>query len=246
MTRWRAPRRARKNTTPMLRKTCSRCFTWHWGLRCSSRGPCGATTGKSTLAQSSQLPRLHSGGRCVNSVIPDVRMKYFILFVLAAASLTAQAQITRTGSAVPAAEAQAALDLHNSYRAEVNVAPLRWSERLAAFAQAWAAQQVKNGCRMQHRPSTGTWAQQYGENIFWGNGRYFNASDASNAWYGEKKDFRYGPINESNYLQVGHYTQMVWSTSTEVGIGAARCSNGAWIIVANYSPRGNVVSVKPY
>ncbi|RYY83535.1 MAG: hypothetical protein EOO15_21195 [Chitinophagaceae bacterium] len=173
-------------------------------------------------------------------------MKNLLLLLISVATLPVAAQMARTGSAIPVAEAQAALERHNQIRAEVNAPPLRWSASLAAFAQAWAERQVALGCRMQHRPATGTWAQQYGENIFWGNGRYFDASDATNAWYGEKRDFRYGPINETNYLTVGHYTQMVWTASTEVGIGAARCRNGAWIIVANYNPRGNMVGVKPY
>ena len=173
-------------------------------------------------------------------------MKQLLLFVFAVATLPAAAQLTRTGSAIPPAEAQAALDFHNRVRAEVGTPPLRWSESLAAYAQAWAKQQADNGCQMQHRPASGTWAQQYGENLFWGNGRYFEAADAAQAWYGEKKDFRYGPVTATNFGKVGHYTQMVWSSTTEVGMGAAQCRNGAWIIVANYSPRGNFLDVKPY
>ncbi|RYD98245.1 MAG: hypothetical protein EOP50_05115 [Sphingobacteriales bacterium] len=173
-------------------------------------------------------------------------MKQVLLLLLAAAALPAGAQITRTGSAVPPAEAQAALDLHNRIRNEVGTPPLRWSESLSAYAQAWADKQAGSGCQMQHRPASGTWAQQYGENIFWGSGRYFDAAEATQAWYSEKRAFRYGPVTANNFQKVGHYTQMVWSASTEVGMGAARCPNGAWIIVANYNPRGNYMDVKPY
>lgn len=174
-------------------------------------------------------------------------MKRFLPLLLCFFSaLSAGAQLTVTGSSLTPAAAQAALDYHNKVRAEVGTPPLRWSESLAAWAQAWAEQQAANGCRMQHRPATGAWAQKYGENLFWGNGRTFTASDAAEAWYSEKKDFRYGPITASNYGRIGHYTQMVWSATTEVGMGAAQCRNGAWIIVANYNPRGNWVDVKPY
>ncbi|GAB4092735.1 CAP domain-containing protein [Flaviaesturariibacter terrae] len=170
----------------------------------------------------------------------------FLLFLAAICCNPADAQLARSGSAIPPAEAQAALDVHNRVRAEVGTAPLAWSESLSAFAQAWAEEQAKRGCQMQHRPAGGAWTQQYGENIFWGNGRYFSAAEAAQSWYSEKKDFTYGPVTAGNYTRSGHYTQMLWSSTTEVGMGAARCPNGAWIIVANYSPRGNYLNVKPY
>jgi pathogenesis-related protein 1 len=173
-------------------------------------------------------------------------MKPLLLFFALAAATTAGAQITESGSAISATEAQAALDAHNRIRGEVGTAPLQWSPSLSAYAQAWADHIAGTGCEMQHRPAGGQWAQQYGENIFWGNGRSFTATDATNSWYTEKKDFRYGPITASNYGRIGHYTQLVWSSTAEVGMGAARCRNGAQIIVANYSPRGNWVNVKPY
>ncbi|RYZ18723.1 MAG: hypothetical protein EOO16_21770, partial [Chitinophagaceae bacterium] len=130
-------------------------------------------------------------------------MKKLFPILLAIAALPAGAQIRSTGSAIPPAEAQAALDFHNGIRAEVGTAPLRWSERLSAFAQAWAQEQADRGCNMQHRPAGGAWTQQYGENLFWGNGRYFDATDAAKAWYGEKKDFRYGPVTATNFSKVG-------------------------------------------
>ncbi|TCJ13297.1 SCP-like extracellular [Flaviaesturariibacter flavus] len=174
-------------------------------------------------------------------------MKPLLLLSTLLITAAAGAQSPKTGSAVPVAEARAALEAHNRIRAEVGTPPLQWSPSLATYAQAWADHLAADGsCRMQHRPMGGQWAQQYGENLFWGNGRYFDAADATNAWYGERKDFRYGPVTESNYARIGHYTQLVWSNTTQVGMGAARCRNGAWIIVANYNPRGNFVGVKPY
>jgi pathogenesis-related protein 1 len=173
-------------------------------------------------------------------------MKYFFLIISLMATFSAGAQVVKTGSLVPPAEALAALDYHNAMRAEVGSGPLRWSESLSVFAQAWADHLVSISCKIQHRPSTGEWAQEYGENIFWGNGRYFDATEASKNWYSEKKDFVYGPITPSNYGRVGHYTQMMWRNTTDVGIGMAQCKSGAYIIVANYSPRGNYINEKPY
>jgi hypothetical protein len=39
----------------------------------------------------------------------------------------------------------------------------------------------------------------------------------------------------------GHFSQMVWKNSTELGIGRARDQNGKVFIVANYNPPGNYI-----
>lgn len=38
----------------------------------------------------------------------------------------------------------------------------------------------------------------------------------------------------------GHWTQVVWKSTTAVGCGAARCSFGSFV-VCRYSPPGNVM-----
>lgn len=37
----------------------------------------------------------------------------------------------------------------------------------------------------------------------------------------------------------GHFTQIVWKGSKEVGIGRSQMKNGTWIVIANYFPAGN-------
>ena len=40
------------------------------------------------------------------------------------------------------------------------------------------------------------------------------------AWYNEIKDYSYASIKmDSLFPKVGHYTQMIWSSTKEVGIG---------------------------
>ena len=86
----------------------------------------------------------------------------------------------------------------------------------------------------------------YGENIFWGKGRDYSALDASKGWYSEIEHYTHGVLNSSNWSKTGHYTQMVWKSTTQVGIAVAKCSNGAIIIVANYNPGGNYMGESPY
>lgn len=39
----------------------------------------------------------------------------------------------------------------------------------------------------------------------------------------------------------GHFTQVVWKGSREIGVGKARSKDGKILVVANYRPAGNVI-----
>ena len=39
----------------------------------------------------------------------------------------------------------------------------------------------------------------------------------------------------------GHFTQVVWKGSEEMGIGKAQSKEGSWYVVANYRPPGNMM-----
>ncbi len=149
-----------------------------------------------------------------------------------------------TGSALTEAEKQKALKMHNDARAAVGVAKLAWSNKLAKYAQAWADELARKNA-FQHRPRNGKWAQKYGENIAGGFGENHVAIGVQR-WLKEKDLYKGEAINRKNYLKFGHYTQMVWGKTTQIGVGKAKDSRGKWIIVANYNPPGNVPGQKPY
>lgn len=138
------------------------------------------------------------------------------------------------------AEAQEFMNIHNQARAQVGVPPLRWSNTLARYAQQWADNLAATG-GFAHRGRDGT---GYGENIF-GGSNGFGPADAARSWLSEKRVYRDGPVTNQNFGAVGHYTQMVWRTTTEVGYGFARGRNGV-IVVANYGPGGNITGQAPY
>ncbi|KNZ33204.1 MAG: hypothetical protein AD742_07660 [Methylibium sp. NZG] len=129
---------------------------------------------------------------------------------------------------------------HNQVRADVGVGPLTWSTDLAAVAQEWAEQLAISGCRMKHRSPN-----VHGENLFQGTFGAFTAVDAAKAWETEKKDYRGGVLTEANFAPAGHYTQMVWRQTTQLGCGQAICK-GTLIVACNYSPAGNVLGRRPY
>ncbi len=149
------------------------------------------------------------------------------------------------GSKLTPAEARKLLDLHNKVRADVGVGPLVWSAALAAYAQAWADHLAATDCRMKHRPQSGRWKQKYGENLFTGTAGYYDVADAVAAWESEKKYYHGEALNDSNWYDSGHYTQMVWKNTKRLG-GAQVVCNGRIIIVCNYDPPGNWIGQKPY
>jgi hypothetical protein len=46
-------------------------------------------------------------------------------------------------------------------------------------------------------------------------------------------------------MDVGHYSQIVWKTTTKVGCGFAE-SNGSDVLVCDYAPPGNVMGERAY
>jgi hypothetical protein len=130
------------------------------------------------------------------------------------------------------------IDAHNIYRAEVGIEPLTWNNKLAEFAAEWATQKGKQGCKMVHRPNN-----QYGENLFWSLGMDFDPAYAVDQWGAEKYDYNDELVGQEKAM-VGHYTQMVWRTTTEVGCAAYQCSEKI-LIVCNYNPPGNYMGQHP-
>jgi len=131
------------------------------------------------------------------------------------------------------------IDAHNNWRAEVGVPPLVWSEDLENYAAEWAVKKGLEDCNMEHRTD-----HLYGENLYWSSGMDFYPKGAVDSWGSEIKDYHGEVVGQSNGV-VGHYTQVVWRTTTEVGCAAFKCGS-ALLVVCNYNPPGNYVGQHPY
>jgi hypothetical protein len=142
-------------------------------------------------------------------------------------------------------EVRRLLTSHNKARAEVGLAPLVWSDGLAMYAQEWADHLASTSHRMEHRPHSGTWKQEHGENLFMGTAGYYGVGDAVAMWEREKSVYDGGTVDESNVHACGHYTQLVWGTTKRVGCAKVTCG-GNVIVVCNYDPPGNVLGRRPY
>lgn len=132
----------------------------------------------------------------------------------------------------PSARAQALLAAHNQYRAQHCAPPLRWSERIAADAQRFADELAANGCAFRHSSS------DYGENLMrFSPAGSHDAAYVVETWYREIANYDFNrPVFG---MDTGHFTQVVWAGSTELGCGVALCDGGeTW--VCNYSEPGNM------
>jgi uncharacterized protein YkwD len=129
------------------------------------------------------------------------------------------------------------LDAHNAVRAQLKLPPLMWSDRLAERAQDWANTLLARK-QFSHRPNS-----PYGENLFEITGAPATSAQVVTAWANEVRDYDY----QSNTCRgvCGHYTQIVWRNTKEVGCAVAR-GGGREVWVCNYSPPGNFIGERPY
>ena len=142
------------------------------------------------------------------------------------------------------ADIKSALGIHNKARKDVRAPALKWSGKLAGDAQAYANLLARKGGGLVHAKT-----RDQGENLFMGTRIKNPATAASKAWYNEIKDYKHSKLSKTDFQggkPIGHYTQMVWNSTKQVGLGMAVAKNGRIYVVARYSPRGNVIGKYPY
>jgi uncharacterized protein YkwD len=135
------------------------------------------------------------------------------------------------GNGAPPGDMQTILDAHNRYRASHCAAPLQWSDDIAKIAQAWADKLATTRCGLEHSQSN------LGENLAGGTASALTPQRAVDIWYQENKnyDFNHGGFS----MTAGHFTQLVWKGSKQLGCGTATCKDTR-VWVCNYDPPGNV------
>lgn len=141
---------------------------------------------------------------------------------------------------------------------------MSWSDSLAATAQSWANMQLTRGAcaveaMLSHSPAA--LARTVGENVAL-MPTTFGSADAVSMWVAEADCYNYAAGTCASTCRYtyrgldiqantcGHYTQVVWNTSTEVGCAVADCPHRAGyadssVWVCQYTPPGNT-GRRPY
>lgn len=147
-----------------------------------------------------------------------------------------------TGCQLSPAEAGQLLGYHNELRAKVGVQPLRWSPELAQAAQKWADKIAQSG-QYDCDPNS-----PYAQNLSIHRG----ALEAAKDWQSESAHYVAGTAISATpgKFETGHYTQMVWYKTDELGAGVAVIKKGPKkglkVVICNYNPPGNYTGQKPY
>jgi len=152
------------------------------------------------------------------------------------------------------AEIQEILRVHNAARSEVNVPPLKWNCKLANFAQNWVNRDVWEHSSSEDRRKiiVGSYS---GENLAAAAPSSENiATNGPTSWLEEKAFWNNDSLSCQAGEVCGHYTQMVWRDTTEVGCGVNRKSSamgGKWTqnsvyLSCVYNPGGNIGGRRPF
>ncbi|XP_059149240.1 Golgi-associated plant pathogenesis-related protein 1-like isoform X2 [Physella acuta] len=139
-----------------------------------------------------------------------------------------------------------ALAAHNECRAKHHAPPLTLSADLNDYAQNWANHLAKTGklahsdCKMN--------GEVLGENVAYkwasgGPGADMTGKDATQMWYAEIKDYKSYADASSASSNTGHFTQVVWKSTKQLGMGKAKTSDGKVFVVGSYRPPGNYVGM---
>ncbi len=137
--------------------------------------------------------------------------------------------------------ADTVMSVHNEERRRWRVPPLDWDDRLAADARAYAHVLAQKGY-LQHANMGGR-AQPQGENLWMGTRDAFGYDQMMAGFTEERNNYVARALPDisktGNWADTGHYSQMIWRTTTSVGCAVA--SNQDFdFLVCRYSPAGNI------
>jgi len=131
-----------------------------------------------------------------------------------------------------------ALKTHNSYRRKHKVQTLKLDADLCKRAKEYADFLAKTDT-FEHSGDA-----DFGENLYWSwssDPRWkLEGVEPVTSWYDECRGYDYS--REPVSLDTGHFTQLVWSETTHLGVGVTQSTKtGKFYVVMKYSPPGNII-----
>jgi hypothetical protein len=155
-----------------------------------------------------------------------------------------------SGQGLSPTEIASILATHNEARCAVTPAAasmpaMQWDGLLAQVAQNHANAGVftHNPLRTQAYLELGG-SGSVGENLAISP----SGPGGANLWVDEGTGYVLGPLDTSDVISFGHYTQVIWAASTKIGCGVANISApiSGRFLVCNYAPAGNFGGQPPY
>ena len=166
--------------------------------------------------------------------------KFIAAGAAALLALSADAAVAASTSRGTDSLAERLLAAHNRERAAVGAPPLQWDPGLAAAASTYGPELARLG-RLAHSPRETRPGQR--ENLAMGWAETTSPEQLVDMWAEEKKLFHPGAFPEvsrtGRWLDVAHYTQMIWKGTTRVGC-AIHQERGWSYLICRYSPPGNI------
>ncbi|WP_353205550.1 CAP domain-containing protein [Sphingomonas sp.] len=130
---------------------------------------------------------------------------------------------------------------HNAARAAVGAPPLVWGDDLARDAARYAAVLAASEDFKHSTEPRG--ATPEGENLFVGSRGAYRYDEMARLWVDEGRAYTGGAIpnisRTGRWQDVGHYTQIIWRRTTQVGCAVASSRRDDYL-VCRYTPPGNV------
>ncbi|MBX9884898.1 MAG: SCP-like extracellular [Novosphingobium sp.] len=156
--------------------------------------------------------------------------------LIAASPLAAQVTVKPTE-----AVAVRLLAAQNAERVRLGLLPLVWSDKLTEHARKWA-QTLATSDMFEHAPVGADGGE--GENLWYGSKDDYAPEEMIGFFIDEGKQFKRGKFPDVStsgvWEDVGHYTQIVWKDTREVGCTIASNSHRDFL-VCRYWPAGNVI-----
>ncbi|KAK8998303.1 hypothetical protein V6N11_083694 [Hibiscus sabdariffa] len=142
-------------------------------------------------------------------------------------------------SHLPQSEIKQILRAHNDARAHESEPFYVWDETLANYSRNWAIKRIYD-CRMVHSDGP------YGENIFLAVKDHWTIAKAVKSWVNEEKYYNKKTNVCKPGKMCGHYTQIVWRDTVDVGCARAKCAKRGVFIMCCYYPPGNFLDENPF
>jgi hypothetical protein len=138
------------------------------------------------------------------------------------------------------------LAAQNKERLSLKIAPLTWSETLAAHAREWAKVLAARAV-LEHSPSAARLGE--GENLWSGTAGEYSIEEMIQSFLEERALFKRAIFpkvsSTGNWHDVGHYTQIIWQNTRQVGCAIESNAQDDYL-VCRYAEPGNVVGEAVY